>query len=272
MKIQPISDLHLDCLNSGNADGLIADLVNPTADVVILAGDMCESDYIPNLKRQLDVIYKPIIYVAGNHEYWNAECTNFYKWLKQEFINHKHVTILDKEWVIIDDVMFLGGTLWTDLSNPVVRNSVEVYMNRDFSRIQGMKSYWWHKEHMDTREFIQTTLQNPSFDNLKKVVITHHGPSFNTIPNKFKWDSGNGGYQSNLDWMMCELWSPDIWIHGHSHEFLDKYLGNTRVVRNPRGYTDYGENDTLFDKNFLIDTEELRDFTKIATDFEDLFK
>ena len=32
--------------------------------------------------------------------------------------------------------------------------------------------------------------------------------------------------------------SPDLWVHGHTHNSLDYALGRTRVVVNPCGYKD----------------------------------
>lgn len=35
-------------------------------------------------------------------------------------------------------------------------------------------------------------------------------------------------------------WQPALWLHGHVHDSFDYYIGNTRIVANPRGYAPKG--------------------------------
>ena len=35
---------------------------------------------------------------------------------------------------------------------------------------------------------------------------------------------------------------PRLWVHGHTHEIFDYYIGTTRVLCNPRGYPHEREN------------------------------
>ena len=70
----------------------------------------------------------------------------------------------------------------------------------------------------------------------KTVVITHHLPSFDSVPDRYKHGTYNGinpAYASNLDHM---LGSSHLWIHGHTHDSFDYVKNGTRVICNPRGY------------------------------------
>jgi hypothetical protein len=50
--------------------------------------------------------------------------------------------------------------------------------------------------------------------------------------------------------------NPVLWIHGHVHGSFDYYVGDVRVIANPRGYafklTEKSENE-LFDLSLTIE-------------------
>jgi predicted MPP superfamily phosphohydrolase len=257
LKVQPISDLHLDCLEGEKWDGVLHSIINPEADVIVFAGDMCEYRNIRLLKRALADVHQRIIYVPGNHEYWGSN--NFkglVKDLKTEFSDMKNVSILNEDYRQIDGVIFIGGTLWTNLWNPINANIVQHYM-ADFRQCPGLTTDWTNMQHESMTKFIEECLRVDTFKELKKIVVTHHGPSFRAVAKEYRFSHANCGYFSALDHILESERSPDIWIHGHSHIAMDEKIGNTRVIRNPFGYQGYGEKDTGFNKEFLIDTSTL---------------
>lgn len=261
MKIQPISDLHLDCMNEMHREDFLAKTVQPDADVVILAGDMVEGNEIDILKEQLSAVLKPIYYVAGNHEYWGIKPSELTAFLKHELRHFPNVKVLENESVVIDDVVIIGGTLWTDLHNPINANMIRRYM-RDFSRSPGLTTDLTNNKHVETVKYIKDCLKLDQWRDKKKIVVTHHGPSFEAVDDFYKFDQANCGYQSNLNHILYGDFHPDVWIHGHSHMFMDRMIGNTRVIRNPLGYYSYGEMNTKFDPKFMIDTEKIQEVTE----------
>lgn len=279
MLIQPISDLHLDCLSEMHLEDFMEKTLNPEADILIIAGDAAEGEHIDILLNQLSGINKPIYYVAGNHEYWaDVHCKEFIPWLKRRVSHLYNVKVLEDDHVVIDDVVLIGGTLWTNLHNPINANLVRHYM-ADFRHSPGLTTDFTNKKHDNTVEYIQQCLRLEQYKDKKKIVVTHHGPSFQAVDEFYKFDSANCGYQSNLDYILESEWAPEVWIHGHSHKFMDKFIGNTRVIRNPSGYKSFGEFNTGFDPKFLIDTNSIKatkqqekSFTDIWGDFEDQFK
>lgn len=66
------------------------------------------------------------------------------------------------------------------------------------------------------------------------VVVTHHAPSFRSIPPQFETDSLSPGFASDLEKLILEH-SPDIWIHEHAHESSEHQIGKPIVVCNPSG-------------------------------------
>lgn len=67
------------------------------------------------------------------------------------------------------------------------------------------------------------------------VVVTHHLPLGQSIPEQFVGNILSPAYASNLATLVGRS---KLWIHGHIHDNVDYMGGMTRVVCNPRGYPD----------------------------------
>src|SRR5581483_4637504 len=80
------------------------------ADLVVLAGDIANgTDGVEWAERSFRV---PVIYVAGNHEYYERDFGAVRGALKGAA--NDRVRLLDCSEAISDDLRFLGCTLWTD--------------------------------------------------------------------------------------------------------------------------------------------------------------
>lgn len=75
----------------------------------------------------------------------------------------------------------------------------------------------------------------------KKIVATHHVPSFDLMAEEFKGSRINGAFTSNLNQMLESL-PIDYWIYGHSHRNINKIIGGTKCVSNQLGYVFANEN------------------------------
>ena len=232
MKISLASDLHLefedyDIQNTDNTD------------VLILAGDIMlgerpKLDFLERAAAQ----WKHIIYVAGNHEYYRG---NFYSTRTElrKVSAQYNIHFLENESVVIDDITFIGCTLWTDCNkgDPVTMHDLSYSMN-DYRVIRDdalgytkLKPNTTRTAHYNSIEYIMRRAKAAD----KPFVITHHLPHPLSVPPQFKDDYHmNGGYQSNLDHMM----SPHIpfWVHGHTHDPCDYTINGTRIIANPKGY------------------------------------
>jgi predicted phosphodiesterase len=127
MKIALASDLHLEF-------GTIS-LENEGADVLILSGDIIVADRLGDrdlynimgeasqsnryhtFMQECSARFAHVIYVAGNHEHYDGDFATTIPKLKEKFSYLTNVYILDKEMKTIDDVTFIGGTLWTNMNN-----------------------------------------------------------------------------------------------------------------------------------------------------------
>ena len=76
-------------------------------------------------------------------------------------------------------------------------------------------------------------LRNSEHKYEKIIVITHHVPLKELIKNSIMY-----GHKFNPYWISENVFQfmnnkPDIWIHGHSHEFCDMTIDGVRYIRNP---------------------------------------
>ena len=280
MKIQLVSDLHLEF-----EDIFIKNELG--ADVLVLSGDICvtqdlhdhppvhpmDPTNIPNLGRRQAAAqryrdffkrcsfqFPNVIYIMGNHEHYHGKFDLSASYIQDTFdsMGLTNVHLLDRGTKVIDDVHFVGGTLWTDCNNAdsLTLYHLEHAMN-DFRLIRVAKENFRKflpsrtiTEHVRTKQYIQLMHSNIP-DDAKMVVCTHHAPSHLSIHEQYKHDHlMNGGYASNLGEFILDHDKIKLWTHGHMHQCFDYTIGGTRVVCNPRGYNDENPD---FNPNFIIE-------------------
>jgi len=180
---------------------------------------------------------------------------------------------MDNDSVIIDDIRFLGATLWTNFND---FSSAEVDKAQasitDYSVI-GIKN--WHADinntlaekikllpttnisnhelftpliayllHKSSLKWLESQLLTP-YDG-KTVIVTHHAPSLRSCGNKV-----NYSYASNLDdYINFYSGHIDLWCHGHIHEAVDYEISGVRIMSNPKGYPH--ENNGQFTPDLVI--------------------
>jgi predicted MPP superfamily phosphohydrolase len=206
--------------------------------------------------------FKYVVFVLGNHDYWETNISTEVAKIRSELQQQKlfNVFLLDNNFVILDGVKFLGGTLWTDFDrgNPLLMLQATDIMN-DYKYIRAGANYHALNTdivaglHARARKFI---LENAKRDapGQKVVVVTHMCPSMASINDIYKTTPEsclhNFLYASNLDYELdgTEI---DLWFHGHTHHACDYMLGDARVVCNPRGYV--GEPQHGFDPRWRVE-------------------
>lgn len=252
MKLRVLSDLHLEHFDQGR------ELPDVPADAVILAGDIHEgtqgltwaAEHFPDL---------PIIYVPGNHEYYDHCMPVLLKQLRAE-AQRLGIHLLDNDSVVIGGVKFIGSTLWTDFAlyaNEPIDTTEQTYKKAlshmpDFRIVEQPEGVIFSPEesqrlHSDAATWLAQELAAPFSG--PKVVITHHAPLAACIPPRYQGDTLSPAFASHLPHLMG---SADLWIHGHVHETVDLEEKGTRVIANPGGYPD--EFDTpCFEPGLVVD-------------------
>jgi Icc-related predicted phosphoesterase len=256
MKLWINSDLHIN-MSPGHA---LPDM-RPAHDVVIIAGDICE-DMCKGVRwiASSGLNSKPVIYVAGNHEFYREAIDKNRVNAVVEARKHRNIHILQDSYIDIGGARFIGATLWTDYclyGDELAWHSYSAAQKgmNDHRLIRVAKHGYAkfrtkdaHDEHVASRRSIEEALSQP-FDGVR-VVVTHHAPSAKSIDHqRFAGDVLNGAYASNLDHLVDKA---DLWIHGHIHKPSDYRIGDGRVVCNPRGYEGLGEM-SGYDPSLTID-------------------
>lgn len=228
MKLQIVSDLHCEFLKGG--PGIDPD---PSADALILAGDI---DTGARALRTFHGWPVPVIYVAGNHEFYGGEIRNVQSALADA--SPSHISVLENNVVGAPGVRIIGCTLWTDYEyggdlSASMLNCMRGMADHHLIRIGGRPFFPSDALalHQRSVSYLAQELVKP-FDGAT-VVVTHHGPHRQSVSPKFTGSPINAGFVSELDDLLPMV---DLWIHGHTHDSLDYRIGSCRVIANPRGY------------------------------------
>ena len=278
MKVAVVSDLHLEFMdiNIQNTEN---------ADVLILSGDILVAEdlhnhpevhpmdpvNIPNLgRRQLSAQrfrdfmkrcsfqFPHVVVIAGNHEFYHGNWKASIQYLRDEYSKFPNVYFLEQELKVIDDVTFIGATLWTDCNkgDPLTLHALGDMMN-DFRIIRNdelgftkLRPAHTAVRHKQSVGYIKTVLADRK--DSKVVVVGHHAPTFNSVHEKYRNDQlMNGGYASDLSEFIMDHPQIVLWCHGHMHDPFDYMVGTTRVVCNPRGYAGHDSQADVFEVKFL---------------------
>jgi predicted phosphodiesterase len=83
------------------------------------------------------------------------------------------------------------------------------------------------------------------------IVVGHHCPSELSVAEMYKGNLLNGAFRSSLDDFIEQRPQIRYWLHGHTHHNFNYWIGETRVVCNPRGYIKHEEIANWFKLQYL---------------------
>ena len=270
MNIQLLSDLHLE------SNPHFRPRPAPGADVLVLAGDIGSyqggsllgslgiADF--GLARFSPLPVErgganwptPVIFLPGNHEYDGLEFDEADARLRETC--HRFGLIwLERETVVLQNVRFVGATLWTDFdaltsskasgggivsigeqlkAREKAFRAANFYLKKNHSlqggqpmladavREQGLKSQAW------LRAALAAPFDGPT------VAVTHFAPSLLSADPRYGVTPGSAGFCNSLDELLPLA---TLWLHGHLHCANDYVSRGCRVVANPLGYARKGE-------------------------------
>ena len=234
MKVFSYSDLHFE-------ENRIYDFHVPPHsedDLFVFAGDNFSVN--SDLRSFFARIKANVVVVLGNHEYYRRsfdELDSYYSTIvafksKFEELNNPKVHLLLDESISINGINVFGGTMWTELRLPLPR-----YTINDFSRITCGGNFISYD---DVRLHHYNFCSNLSsffsrVDSRNSIVATHHAPC---VAKETKYtESPLLPFFNSLDMVDCIFSQrPLLWIYGHTHESDDQFIGDTRMISNPRGY------------------------------------
>lgn len=241
MRINYFSDIHLEFGRAGKLDN--------SADIIIAAGDIGVYD---QAIEWLISLKKPVIYVAGNHEFYGHEYHDTLRMLKEKCAS-TNIHFLENNTFKYKGVRFLGCSLWTDLF--IEGEQTAAVLQRalnDFRKIRYADGAFNPEQytalHKHSKAWLDKALARPFKG--KTVVVSHHTPtqwSWNDSPNAVK----KLAYCND---MKSFFYKHEIsaWFHGHTHNISDYRIEGSRVLSNTRGYMGRKEV-AAFDLNKVVD-------------------
>jgi DNA repair exonuclease SbcCD nuclease subunit len=199
-----------------------------------------------------------VIYIAGNHEFYHGRWVASLQHLRDECAKFPNVYFLENDIKVINEVSFIGATLWTDCNkgDPLTLHALTDMMNdyriirnddKGFTKLRPAHSMYRHQR---TLSYLKAVL--PDMKDKKVVFVGHHTPSHQSIHERYRGDHlMNGGYHTDLSEFILDHPEIVLWTHGHTHEPFDYMIGTTRIVCNPRGYAGHDENADIFKLKYL---------------------
>ena len=250
MKIQIISDLHLEFGNRC--------IAKTKSDVIILAGDI-HNTYKKHLNFACKLVKehkKPVISVFGNHEFYTSGNVDLDYKKGLDLVKDKNdIYLLECSSYIVDNVRFIGCTLWSGFSfntgGNVSLQEDNAYLAQakmsDFKYIRYSTHYkrFCAMKCIDlfrnSKQYLKNELRK-EFSG-KTVIVTHFAPHINCMPPKINKLSTmikrkpEYYYISEVSDIIdnCNF---DLWISGHSHysSSFDLINGRKKFISNQIGY------------------------------------
>jgi predicted phosphohydrolase len=251
MILQYCSDLHLEFPQ--NETYIKDNPIQPIGDILILAGDITLFTRIDRQKDFFNYIsdhFKETYWIPGNHEYYQSDISNRSGSFEEKIRNN--VSLVNNITIDVGTHQLLFSTLWSSISLlngwRIERGLNDFYqISYNGKRLQVPDYNDFHKACI---EFLRPALEEETQG--KKVVITHHVPTFKNYPAEYKSDFLNEAFATILDDLISET-TPDYWIYGHHHRNIPEFkIGHTKMLTNQLGYVQQGEN-SLFRANKCIE-------------------
>jgi len=242
MRIQPVSDLHLEFDDDGGE--AFARSLPVLGDVLVLGGDVVPlrgRDRVREVFGWFCSRFPEVLFVPGNHEYYRTSPAWGSATLAACARELPNLHLLDPGVTEIAGTRFVGATLWFPLTP-----DEEAYRGlvSDFALIRNFVP-WVHQTHAAHLAFLEATVRPGD------VVITHFAPHPGSIAPQYADDPLNRFFVAQDAAPLVERSGAPLWIHGHTHVSFDYRVGDTRVICNARGYP--GEPGTSMNPALVIE-------------------
>lgn len=240
-----LSDLHLEFRPNQDPTKVIQ---QKHKDLIILAGDIGNLKYSnlePFIKHCSDT-WTDVVYVLGNHEYYNRKSTKSNLFLKYLEMTSKYsnVHLLDNDVFENDKYKIVGASLWSS-PNPSTEKDLNdfkyIYEYSGKINQNGKKERYpirtnqmanWNLESI---YWLKSELEKKVDLNKYLICVSHFMPLMNKdIPNSKYVNSSYDNYYGNE--LKDLVLKTDYWVSGHTHQKFKIQVGDCLWVSNAVGY------------------------------------
>lgn len=230
MKIIYISDIHLEFLKK------YPKIENKDYEntILCLLGDIgyIRSEIYKEFINYCSKIFKKVLVIFGNHEFYDKchtieENKNYIK----ENLKFTNVYFLDNKSIIINNIKFIGCTLWSNI-DPKISHYISDYYN-----IKSLKYTDTIVFFNESKNYILDELKKAKKDNIKCILLTHHGTHY-LCNGKYKDSQLGSAFFSTIHELVGYDDTLLACINGHTHQNIDTKIPNTniRLLSNCVGY------------------------------------
>ena len=240
LAVQYCSDLHLEF--DLNRKWVRKYPLAVKADILLLAGDIVPFCVMGQHNDFFDFVshnFKATYWIPGNHEYYGTDIAERSGVLNEAI--RDNVFLVNNTSIAIEDVTLICSTLWSSISPAdewdITRAMSDFHVIRNGQRKLNIGTY--NELHAGCRKFIEQAVIKAK--DTRKLVMTHHVPTFMHYPEQYKGEVVNQAFAVEL-YDFIETSGIDSWIYGHHHcNIPDFTIGNTRMLTNQLGYVKHGE-------------------------------
>lgn len=222
------------------------------SETLLIAGDLGHSNEMNGLAFELlkERGYKNILFVEGNHDYYLCSSSQARKYGYDSF---KRLDAMIKIASKVEGVHYLNGNvinieglnvggcgMWYNFQYGVVEHGLTVQHLIEL----------WHQRMNDSR-LIYVNSRVGSLDNLAlfnekyallksiynqcDVVMSHIGPDWSQVPEKYK-DPTTSFYYFDGSRLLESEHKPKLYLYGHTHDCSQYRRHGVNLICNPLGY------------------------------------
>ena len=192
--------MHLEFLPSDYSNW--NEIIEPKAEILCLLGDIGMISIESERNRLLRFLayccdsFQKVLFISGNHEYYNSGikgdeimCMDDIDQVLYSFedIFNGKFKYLNSESIIIDGVLFLGTTLWSEMLNTDCKQVVEGFL-KDYkvifkeNKTTKISSTQTHELFIKNKKWLIDNIESNN-GKLPICVLTHHTPSLTNTSN-----------------------------------------------------------------------------------------
>lgn len=218
LHIQIISDIHIERYGKD-----IIFKIPIIGDTLLICGDI-GNVYTGHMNLLFDYLspkFKYIIFILGNNDYTRKNINNQINEIEKVAKLYNNVYFLNRSYVIIEGIKFIGCTLWTHIPEK------DFSLYKEKLHRSNIKVKQINELHEIDLKYLYEELEKETSDDI--VILTHHSPIVQ-INSKYGFDKFVPYYCNNLDFRKYNI---KLFVFGHTHMKCDTIIDGITYINNP---------------------------------------